>query len=220
MNSSLLPILVSAAAVCGLLACERMGHRPGIAVAKLSASTAFVWAALAWGATGSLFGLWVLAGLVLCWAGRCAADQAGQTLWFQLGIAAFLLGHLCYAGASLALGIDTAAALVAAALVALVLWRVLAWLGPHVPDDFRIPVRAYVGVIGAMVVATVGAAFAGGPWLLALGAVGFAASDLSVARERFVHSAFANAAWGLPAYFASQLAIAGAIAQAAAASAR
>ena len=44
--------------------------------------------------------------------------------------------------------------------------------------------------------------------LLGVGAFGFALSDVSVARDRFVEPAFANGAWGLPAYFASQCVIA------------
>jgi hypothetical protein len=48
----------------------------------------------------------------------------------------------------------------------------------------------------------------GGPALLGLGALGFALSDVSVARDRFVSSGFVNSAWGLPAYYLSQLALA------------
>ena len=41
----------------------------------------------------------------------------------------------------------------------------------------------------------------------------FALSDLSVARDRFVRPGFANAAWGLPLYFAAQLVIASSVAR-------
>jgi hypothetical protein len=37
-----------------------------------------------------------------------------------------------------------------------------------------------------------------------VGAVAFAVSDLSVARERFVHKSFTNLVWGLPLYYAAQ----------------
>lgn len=194
-------------AVASLVAAERSQHRPSAAAAKIAASTAFVWAALEWGALESTFGKLVLGGLVLCWLGDALLIPRGQGRAFQAGIAAFLLGHLCYAAASLVFGIDPLAAFAAAAAMALVAGRTLAWLGPNVPEDFRLPVHCYVIVIAAMVVATCGAAAAGAPLLLALGAIGFAASDLSVARERFVKSEFVNGAWGLPAYFVSQLAI-------------
>ena len=45
-------------------------------------------------------------------------------------------------------------------------------------------------------------------WLAALGAVAFAAADISVARDRFVVSAFLNRAWGLPVYYSAQLLLA------------
>jgi len=41
--------------------------------------------------------------------------------------------------------------------------------------------------------------------LLAAGGVLFFASDLAVARERFVARAFSNRVWGLPCYYAAQL---------------
>jgi phage shock protein PspC (stress-responsive transcriptional regulator) len=47
------------------------------------------------------------------------------------------------------------------------------------------------------------------------GAALFYASDLTVARDRFVASGFANGAIGLPLYFAAQLVIAHTVASAA-----
>ena len=44
--------------------------------------------------------------------------------------------------------------------------------------------------------------------LLGLGAALYFASDIAVARDRFVGASFANKAWGLPAYYAAQLLIA------------
>jgi hypothetical protein len=41
-----------------------------------------------------------------------------------------------------------------------------------------------------------------------LGAVMFYASDLSVARDRFVKRGFLNRVWGLPLYYAAQLVLA------------
>jgi hypothetical protein len=38
--------------------------------------------------------------------------------------------------------------------------------------------------------------------------VAFAASDVSVARDRFVREDFLNRAWGLPLYYGGQLLIA------------
>jgi hypothetical protein len=43
---------------------------------------------------------------------------------------------------------------------------------------------------------------------VAVGALAFAASDVSVARDRFVRPEFVNRAWGLPLYYAAQLLLA------------
>ena len=43
---------------------------------------------------------------------------------------------------------------------------------------------------------------------LAVGALAFTASDVSVARDRFVKHEFVNRAWGLPLYFGAQLLLA------------
>jgi hypothetical protein len=47
---------------------------------------------------------------------------------------------------------------------------------------------------------------------LLAGAVLFALSDVFVARDRFVHSGFANRQWGLPLYFLAQLILAASVA--------
>jgi len=69
-------------------------------------------------------------------------------------------------------------------------------------------VMAYVLALGAMVSLAIGAAAGWGRPLLAVGALAFAASDVSVARDRFVAPGLVNRAWGLPLYYAAQLVIA------------
>jgi uncharacterized membrane protein YhhN len=54
----------------------------------------------------------------------------------------------------------------------------------------------------------VGVSVASGQWLIAVGALLFAASDLSVARQAFIAPAWLNLAWGLPAYYAAQMLLA------------
>jgi len=49
---------------------------------------------------------------------------------------------------------------------------------------------------------------AGGPPTVAMGALAFTASDVSVARDRFVRQEFFNRAWGLPLYYCAQLLLA------------
>jgi uncharacterized membrane protein YhhN len=70
------------------------------------------------------------------------------------------------------------------------------------------PVRAYLVVIGVMTTLAFGVTAAGGPLAVAIGALAFTASDVSVARDRFVKHEFVNRAWGLPLYYAAQMLIA------------
>jgi len=74
------------------------------------------------------------------------------------------------------------------------------------------PVRAYIAVISAMLICATGTASASGDPRPLIGALLFYASDLAVARERFVRTSFANGAWGLPLYYAGQLVLAASLA--------
>ena len=76
-------------------------------------------------------------------------------------------------------------------------------LGPRL-GAMRLPVIVYVLTIVTMVV---GALEVMHP-VLTTGAVLFFASDLAVARDKFVEPGFANRSWGLPCYYAGQLLIA------------
>lgn len=160
----------------------------------------------------------IVVGLVLGALGDACLALPGRR-WFAAGLGAFLLGHLAYV-----VGIATveppgrwlgdagwlAAVPIGMSLGALVvLWPRLGAL--------RIPVIAYIATICAMVIAAVAAGRcaplpeANRHRLLA-GAVAFFASDLAVARERFVARGLLNKLWGLPAYYAGQLLIAWSIA--------
>jgi uncharacterized membrane protein YhhN len=181
-------------------------------LAKPAAALCFLWAAVAWGALASDYGRWILLGLGLSACGDVLLLAAGRGLGFQTGIGAFLLGHVAYAVAFLGLPLDGRALGLVGLLAALAGWRILRWLTPFVAGPLRAAVTAYVAVIGTMVTLACAASLAGAPGLAAVGAIAFAASDLSVARDRFVAPGFANAAWGLPLYFAAQLALASTVA--------
>jgi len=84
-------------------------------------------------------------------------------------------------------------------------WR---WLSPNLPTDMRLPVQAYFLVISVMTALACAVSGAGGPPVVAAGAIAFTASDISVARDRFVHPEFANRAWGLPLYYLAQVLLA------------
>lgn len=208
----MIPVLVCVVAVIGLLFAEWHDSMPGRTISKLTAASTFVQVAVAGGATTTPYGAWLLAGLVLCWLGDALLLPPGQSIWFQLGIGSFLLGHLAYGVAFTRLAPDPLALALAGLAVGGLAVVVLRWLRPHVPADFRVAVVAYVAVISLMVVISLAAVASGAPFAIAVGAVGFALSDLSVARDRFVAPGFVNGAWGLPLYFAAQLVLAHSVA--------
>ncbi len=208
----MIPVALCGVCVAGLLVAEWRESRAGVWIAKPLAAATFLWAALAWGALDTGYGRAVLGALALCAGGDVLLIPRERPLFFQLGILAFLLGHVGFAAAFATAGVAPMALAIAAVPLAAFALGTLGWLGPYVPDDFRLPVRAYVGVISGMVVCALAWAAAGGPIAAAVGAVGFAASDISVARDRFVAPGFANGAWGLPLYFGSQLILASTVA--------
>jgi len=191
-----------------LLLAEWRGWRPGVWLAKPLASTAFVAAALVWGAADTSFGRWVLCALALCWLGDVLLIPKEQPKSFIAGIASFLLGHVVFALAFLVRAGDPATLALGAAAMAPVVWVLLRWLGPHLGGPFRIAVPAYVVVILAMVVAALSTVRAAGQPAILVGAVLFLVSDLAVARDRFVAPEGRSWVWGLPLYYAAQLVLA------------
>ena len=193
--------------VLALLALHRLGSPAGRVVAKMAASTGFVAVALALGATDTRYGQLILGALLLGWMGDALLLSRASAA-FLGGLGAFLLSHGLFA-AAFALGALSLPAMGVAAVVALVFGAVvLRWLLPHTPAAMRAPVWAYVVVILAMCVTAAGHAVATGRWAVLVGAVVFAASDIAVARERFVQPGFVNQLWGWPAYFIAQLVLA------------
>jgi uncharacterized membrane protein YhhN len=180
------------------------------AAGKPLASLGFLVAAVGFGAFESQYGKLVFAGLVLGALGDLfLLGRARQ--FFVGGLVSFLLGHVVYVLAFASLGISAAEAIGAALVMAGVLFLIGRWVFPHAPD-MRVPITAYMLVIGLMCVAAVGAYSAGAPWMVPVGAVMFTASDLAVVRDRFISKGFVNRAWGLPLYYAAQLLIAWSIA--------
>jgi uncharacterized membrane protein YhhN len=205
-----LPVVVVALAVAGLLVAERRGWRAGIWATKPLAAVGFVAAAVGWGALETTYGRIVLGGLLLSLAGDVLLIPRSATV-FRAGIASFLLAHVAYGVAFLARGVAPAAGGAALAAAALPLALVFRWLAPHVEPAMRPAVYAYMAVITMMVASAGGMVAAGGPPIALAGAIAFYLSDLSVARDRFVVESFANRAWGLPLYFGAQLLIAASV---------
>jgi len=181
--------------------------RGAAAALKIAASSAFVAVALWCGALASTYGRVVLLALVLSWAGDLLLLSAGSAP-FLGGLGAFLLAHVAYCAAFATRPLSSRWLLAGAALMAIVGVGTLRWLWPHLATAYRVAVTAYVLALGAMVALAIGAAAGWGRPLLAAGALAFAASDVSVARDRFVAPGLVNRLWGLPLYYAAQLVIA------------
>lgn len=202
------PAALCVVAVAGLLVAEWRDTGRGLWLTKPVASAAFVWAALDAGALDSGYGRLVMLGLALCLAGDVLLIPRGKPAVFRAGVFAFLLGHVAYSAAFLTRPLAVPGLLLAGAVLAAFLWVVLRWLGRSLPPDMAGPVRAYLVVIGVMSALACAVTVAGGPLAVAVGALAFTASDVSVARDRFVQHQFVNRAWGLPLYYAAQLLIA------------
>lgn len=200
-------ILVSV--ICGgvasLLRAARLDDREAVVVSKTTASLGFVILGVLGWQSGNPIATWLVVGLVLCAAGDVLL------IWdrsFDIGLISFLLGHVAYVAA-----FHTAAPIVDWTrwmLVPIVLASAgaLAWMWPHLGRR-RISVSAYVVVITIMVWGSLAVTTAHVMnWPIAVGAVLFYLSDLTVARDRFVKSDFLNRAVGLPMYYAAQVLIA------------
>jgi uncharacterized membrane protein YhhN len=83
------------------------------------------------------------------------------------------------------------------------------YLWPHL-GRLRPAVVVYIAVFAIVEAAALAAIDLPGAQgrLVAIGASAFFASDVAVARHRFVSPSLANKLWGQPAYFAGQLLIA------------
>ena len=201
-------IAACAAGVAALLAAEHRNLQRGIWIAKPWASVSFVLVALASGALDTTYGKFILLGLLLCLAGDLLLIPLQRPTVFRAGVFAFLLGHVAFGAAFLTQPRDQgwlAGAAVALALLLTLVWR---WLAPALPPDMKPPVVAYFIVIGTMSALACAVTAAGGPAGVAIGALAFATSDVSVARDRFVHHDFRNRAWGLPLYYIAQVLLA------------
>lgn len=194
-------------AVCGLVFAERKNLSAVRWLAKLAASTAFVLAALSLGAATSTYGQLVLLALVLSLIGD-AFLLSDRSAAFLSGLGAFLLAHVAFSVAFATGALSTTAFLVSLVGAATVSVITLRWLWGRLDAAFKVAVAAYVGTIFAMCTLAIAHSAASRSWLAAVGAVAFAASDISVARDRFVVSEFLNRAWGLPVYYSAQLLLA------------
>jgi len=207
-----MPVVAAAACVFCLLVLLRAilaKDRRTAGIAKTGASLAFV--AFGW-ACGVLdagpAGIAVFAGLVLGAIGDVALIGKDKRA-FLFGIATFLLGHVAYVVAFRAWGASPLSVIGASLVLVGPAFYVLRWVGDA--NGMRPAVIAYMVVITSMVAMAVGSAVLAGSddasWRFGLlgSAILFYASDLFVARERFVVSEPRNRLVGLPLYYVAQL---------------
>jgi uncharacterized membrane protein YhhN len=190
-----------------LVISDFLDFRPGRYLFKPLAAAAFIYLALAMGATQTPYGNWLLAGLVLCFFGDVLL-MADSDRFFLAGLSSFLLGHLLYCVAFFQLPLNLGAVSVSLLPVILLVVASLTWLKPHLAPKMKVGVTAYIIVIAAMLLsASMTYGYVHGA-LIVCGAVAFAISDLAVAAEQFVKSTKLNKLWGTPLYFISQMLLA------------
>lgn len=195
--------IVTLVATAVLVASEWRGSRLGIWVCKPIASLGFVGFAWALGHEAD-YAVWLLGAACACALGDILLIPNDERA-FQAGVASFGFGHALYAVAFAQRGVQAAATLGAAVVLAAVALRVYRWLSPGVPAALKPAVSAYCAIITAMVAVALGTSIATGDPRFGGGAVMFFVSDLSVARDKFIAPEFANRAWGLPLYYTAQL---------------
>lgn len=202
-----LTVLACLAACVALLVSEFRQWPVGRAAAKIAASSAFLAVAIQCDAAASTYGQLILAALALSWVGDVLL-LSQRSRFFLPGIGSFLLAHGVFSIAFLFQPIHGIALGVGLVVMGVIGTRVLTWLWPHLSGFYRVAVGAYVAAIVVMCALAIAVSAATGSWLLAAGAVAFALSDISVARDRFVAHAFINRLWGLPLYYGAQLVLA------------
>ncbi len=210
-----LPIIIALAVtlLATLLFAEVTERRTAALVVKTPLSLLFVavGVSLAHAGPAGTYVPALLVGLVLCLIGDVFLALTPK--WaFRAGLVSFVLGHVGYVVAFLAIGQPTwltAVGLVATGTVSTIALR---WLWPHL-GSMRGPVIVYIVVITSMVLAAwtvMGTATLAprGRWMILVGALLFYVSDLFVARHRFVKKQALNRLIGLPAYYAAQFLLA------------
>lgn len=127
---------------------------------------------------------WLVPALVFSAGGDFLLAMPWWEPSFVLGLASFLVAHLCFLAALLPLAARSTPRLVAVAVTVIACVALLVWFWPRlVEEGMAVPVTAYITVLGAMVCAALLARLPT-PWT-ALGAVCFAVSDAMIGIGKF-----------------------------------
>jgi uncharacterized membrane protein YhhN len=195
----------------GLLVAEKRASSKWILTFKTPLSALFVIAAVIQPHPVPVYYQAVLAGLIWGLVGDICLTIPGNTA-FRAGLVAFLVGHVLYIVAFVSLAESRPWLTPVHLLIATASAGVFLWLRPRL-GKMLIPVVLYIIVISVMLAAAWGAflnpsvAWVGG-WTFLIGALVFYASDVLVARDKFIATQFVNRLVGLPLYYAGQFLIA------------
>lgn len=165
----------------------------------------YAWTLSAW---DSLYGQLLLTGLVLSLIGDVLLGLKNHKQTLLLGIAAFLLTHICYALAFFQLGFATAKLPLLLPVIVLAMILTALWLRPHLRGKYQLAVPLYLIAIGIMLIFAWANQSTNAWWSIVIGASLFALSDLTVARNRFIKQHINNRIIGLPLYYSAQLMLA------------
>lgn len=128
---------------------------------------------------------WLVGALIFSAAGDFLLAMPWWEPSFVLGLAAFLVAHLCFLAALVPLAVSSPPRVAGVTLMITACVALLVWFWPRLlADGMAVPVTAYIAVLGAMVCAALLADLPT-PWT-ALGAICFAISDAMIGISRFV----------------------------------
>jgi uncharacterized membrane protein YhhN len=171
---------------------------------KMVASTAVIGLVFVLSPDRSVYLTLIVAALAASWIGDLALSYDGR-LPFVIGLVAFAGAHVAYIAAFFARSaMDITTLIVAGVAMAVFAVVVVRWLSPHRPAELKIPIIVYVVIISVMVAAAFATNATVPDIWIPIAAVAFAASDLFVARQRFVTPSRVNRIVGLPLYFVAQ----------------
>ena len=173
-------------------------------VSKLFASTSFVVLAVMSGAPDSVYGRFILLALVFSMVGDILLLSL-RSAFLLGGITAFFFAHVLFAAALASQPLEITWLIVTLTVLAAAGLLFLRWMWKYLKSFYKIAVPVYLAAITLMTALAIGASSASGSPLLALAAIAFAVSDVSVARDRFIAKDIVNKLWGLPLYYAAQI---------------
>lgn len=146
----------------------------------MTASTLFLVVAMLAGACQTVYGRWILTGLIFCWLG-----DLGMKIGFLYGVFSFLIAHLCFMVAFRARGISLRRFYMAIPVRVITTILVLRGILSGVSGKDLIPILVYAVIITIMLAMAVSVNYGKGYWVLYLAAHLFYLSDAFLAFSRY-----------------------------------